>query len=130
MKRIMAAPGLPEAQGPYAMATVANGFVFVSGQGPYDPKTNAFAEGASIEEQTRLTIEAIGAVLKEAGTSLENAVQCRVFMEDVKRDFAAMNAVYAKYFGQNKPARTTVQASPPINILIEIDCVAVLPEQA
>ena len=128
MERIMAAPGLPEAQGPYAMATIANGFVFVSGQGPYDTKTDAFAEGASIEEQTRLTIEAIAAVLKEAGTSLDNAVQCRVFMEDAKRDFAAMNKVYSEFFGDTKPARTTVQASPPINILIEIDCIAVLPE--
>ena len=128
MERIMAAPGLPEAQGPYAMATIANGFVFVSGQGPYDPETNAFAEGAGIEEQTRLTIEAIAAVLKEAGTSLDNAVQCRVFMEDAKRDFAAMNKVYSEFFGDTKPARTTVQASPPINILIEIDCIAVLPE--
>ncbi len=126
MKRIMSAPNLPEAQGAYCMATIANGFVFVSGQGPYDPESGEFQANASVADQTRFTIECIKLVLAEAGAALEDVVSARVFLKDID-DFAEMNGVYAEYFGDIKPARTTVQSTPPIGISVEIDCIAVAP---
>ncbi len=127
MKRITTAPGLPEALGPYCMATVSNGFVFVSGQGPWDPEKGEFRGDLGVGEQTTLVLDCIGRILEQAGTSVENVVQARVFLED-KAYFAEMNEAFARFFGDSKPARTTVQASPPIDIKVEIDVTAVLPE--
>jgi|SaaInl4_150m_RNA_FD_contig_71_289299_length_527_multi_3_in_0_out_0_1 2-iminobutanoate/2-iminopropanoate deaminase len=126
MKRIMSSPGLPEAQGPYCMATVANGFVFVSGQGPWDDDAGEFRGDLSVAEQTRLVLECIKTILEQAGTTMDNVVQARVFLKD-KADFVEMNGAYAEYFSDSKPARTTVEASPPIDIKVEIDVTAVLP---
>ena len=125
MREIVRTDNAPTPIGPYAQAVKANGFVFVSGQGPLDPRTGKIASG-TIEEETRLTLNSIKGILEAAGTSLENAVQVRVFLKDM-RDFAAMNRVYAEFFGQTKPARTTVHAEAPVDIKVEIDCVAVLP---
>lgn len=125
MKRIMSSPGLPEAQGPYCMASIANGFVFVSGQGPWDDDAKEFRGDLSVSEQTRLVLECIRNILDQAGSSVEDVVQARVFLRDTA-DFAEMNAAYAEFFGDTKPARTTVQASPPIDIKVEIDVTAVV----
>ena len=125
MREIVKTGNAPTPIGPYAQAIKANGFVFVSGQGPLDPKTGKITSG-TIEEETRLTLTSIKAILEAAGTSLENVVQVRVFLKDIK-DFAAMNRVYAEFFGEVKPARTTVRADAPVDIKVEIDCTAVLP---
>jgi len=125
MREIVKTDKAPTPIGPYAQAIKANGFVFVSGQGPLDPKTGKVVSG-TIEEETRLTLNSIKAILEAAGTSLENVVQVRVFLKDTK-DFKAMNGVYAEFFGSTKPARTTVRADAPVDIKVEIDCTAVLP---
>ena len=120
------APGGPPAQGPYSHAVKAGGFIYVSGQAALDPKTGQFLSG-TVEDETRRTIENIKAILEASGASLADVVKCSVFLADI-RDFAKMNAVYNEYFGEAKPARTTVQATLPAHGLkVEIDCVAYKP---
>jgi enamine deaminase RidA (YjgF/YER057c/UK114 family) len=109
----------------FSAAIVAEGrFVYVSGQGPF---LGGDLTGTGIEEQTRITLGNLAAVLESAGASLADVVRCGVFLADV-RDFAAMNQVYVGTFPQPLPARTTVGATFPLpGMLVEIDCVAVLP---
>ena len=125
MRELVQTDKAPRPFAPYCQAVKANGFVFVSGQGPLDPATGQIVQG-TIEEQTRLTIETIKAILEAAGTSLENVVKVGVFLQDMK-DFRAMNRIYGEYFGEIKPARTTVRAEAPVDIKIEIDCIAAMP---
>ena len=121
--RRVTAQGAPNPQGPYSHAVVAGGFVYVSGQAALDPETSKPIAG-TVAKETHRTIQNIRAVLEAAGASLEDVVKCSVFLADI-RDFAAMNAVYAEYFGRAKPARTTVQAVlPAAGMKVEIDCVA------
>jgi 2-iminobutanoate/2-iminopropanoate deaminase len=120
------APGAPAPRGPYSHAVRAGDFIYVSGQGPIDPKTNELQLG-DVASETRATIENIRAILQAAGADLADVVKCGVFLSDI-RDFAAMNAVYTEYFGSARPARTTVQATLPAHgSKIEIDCVAYKP---
>lgn len=125
MREIIKTDKAPSPIGPYSQGVKANGFVFVSGQGPLDPNSGKLVHG-TIEEETRLTLNSIKAILEAAGTSIENAVQVRVFLKDMN-DFAAMNRVYGEFFGDTKPARTTVRADAPVDIKVEIDCVAAMP---
>lgn len=121
------APGAPAPQGPYSHAVKAGGFIYVSGQASLDPKTNQFVVG-TVAEETRLTIENIKSILSGAGADLSHVIKCSVFLSDI-RDFAEMNEVYNEYFGDAKPARTTVNAVlPGKGIKVEIDCVAYKPE--
>ena len=108
--------------GAYSPGVIAEGrFVYVSGQGPL--RDGELVTG-TISEQTRAVMENLGAVLAEAGASYDDVVRCGVFLADLD-DFDAMNAVYANYFSEPLPARTTVGAHLP-GIKVEIDCVAVL----
>ena len=117
------APGAPNPQGPYSHGVRARGFLYVSGQAALDPATSQSMPG-TVGEETRRTIENIKAILEAGGATLQDVVKCTVFLADI-RDFAAMNAVYAEYFGHAKPARTTVQASlPAAGLQVEIDCIA------
>ncbi len=120
-------PGVVTPRGPYTPAIKAGGFIFVSGQVPIDPDTNKFIE-SDIKAETLRTLENIEMVLKGAGASRTDIVKCGVFLKDGK-DFGAMNEAYVAFFGDHKPARTTVEvkfASP--NMLVEIDAVAYKPE--
>jgi 2-iminobutanoate/2-iminopropanoate deaminase len=92
---------LPAPKGPYSPAIRANGFVFVSGQGPLDPKTGEVFRG-DIGEQTRLVLENIRAILAAAGSSLHEVVKTNVYLTDIA-DFAAMNEVYATFFPSEPP---------------------------
>ena len=119
-------PGAPVPRGPYSPAVRAGDFIYVAGQGPIDPATNEFSFG-DIRHETRLVLENIRIILEACGASMKDVVKCSVFLVD-GRDFAAMNEVYAEFFGEAKPARTTVEAkfaSPPMKV--EIDCVAYKP---
>lgn len=117
----------PNPQGPYSHAVKAGGFVYVSGQAALDPKTSKPING-TVAEETRRTLENVKAILAASGASLQDVVKCSVFLADI-RDFRAMNEVYAEYFGQAKPARTTVQSTLPASGLkVEIDCVAYVGE--
>ncbi len=115
----------PEAIGPYAQAVKANGFVFTSGQIPLDPLTGAMVAG-DIKEQTRRVLENLRGVLAASGTGFEKVVKATVYLADMG-EFAAMNEVYAEYFGATKPARSTVQAAKlPKDARVEIDLIAAL----
>ena len=119
-------PGIPSPRGPYSPAVKAGGFIFVAGQGPIDPETDKFSLG-DIRHETRIVLNNIRRILEGCGATMADVVKCSVFLADGK-DFAAMNEVYTEFFGECKPARTTVEAqfaSPPMRV--EIDCVAYRP---
>lgn len=120
-------PGVPAPRGPYSPAVRAGDFIFVSGQGPIDPATNRLSFGDTRHE-TRLVLSNIRTILEGCGASMSDVVKCSVFIAD-GRDFAAMNEVYAEFFGDQKPARTTVEAKFVIpEMKVEIDCVAFKPK--
>jgi 2-iminobutanoate/2-iminopropanoate deaminase len=113
----------PQAIGPYSQAIKANGFIFASGQIPLDPATMQIVEGG-VEEQTERVLNNLKAVLEAAGSSLDRVVKTTVYLADMN-EFAAMNEIYARYFGATKPARATVQvARLPRDVKVEIDVVA------
>lgn len=115
----------PAAVGPYSQGIKAGNMVFTSGQLHIDPKTGKLLEG-DIQEQTRLALENVKAVLNEAGASIENVVKITVFVKDVSK-FSLINEVYAEYFSEHKPARSLVEvAKLPLDGQIEIEAVAVL----
>jgi len=116
-------PSLPTPRGPYSPAVRAGNFIFVSGQGPVDPETNQFSFG-DIQHETRLVLNNIKRILEGCGASMADVVKCSVFLKD-GGDFSAMNQVYAEFFGQDKPARTTVEAKfAEPRMKVEIDCIA------
>lgn len=125
MKEIISTENAPGAIGPYSQAVKAGNLIFVSGQIPIDPKTGEFVS-AEISEQTEQVLKNLSAVLEAAGSSLNEVVKTTVFLADMN-DFAAMNAVYGKYFSENKPARATVEAARlPRDARVEIDCIALV----
>ncbi len=123
----MAAPNLPAPVGPYSPAIVLDRLVFVSGQGAVDPATGRMV-GPDVAAQTEQVFRNIQAILEAAGTDLSRVLRCGVFLVDMS-DFPAMNAVYARVFGDHRPARTTVQvaALPHPELRVEIDVIAYLP---
>jgi 2-iminobutanoate/2-iminopropanoate deaminase len=117
----------PKPAGPYSQAVRAGDFIYVAGQGGVDPNTARFVEGG-VEEQTRQTLENIEAILKAAGSGLDDVVKVSVFLKDV-RDFQAMNKVFAEFFKETPPARTTVGVEFVVpEMLVEIDVVAYSPK--
>lgn len=125
MHKIITAPNAPGAVGPYSHAAAANGFVFSAGMVGLIPGTKQLAEGG-IEDQTAQSLDNLSAVLHAAGSSLGQVVKTTVFLANMD-DFAAMNAVYARYFWRNPPARSTIEvARLPLGALVEIEAVAAL----
>ncbi len=118
--------GLPTPRGPFSQAVEAEGrFLFVSGQGPYDPEAGGFVRG-SIADQTRLTLACIDRILQKAGAKRENVVSCRVYLQPLDtQTFTAMNGVYEEFFAGHKPARATV-GTQLLNIDVEIECIVLL----
>jgi 2-iminobutanoate/2-iminopropanoate deaminase len=117
---------VPAPKGPYSPWVKAGGFIFVSGQGPVDIDSGEPFLG-DIARQSEMTLDNVTAVLADAGATLADVVKTTVFLTDIN-DFARMNEVYARYFGESKPARSTVQvAKLPIGINVEIEAVAVEP---
>jgi 2-iminobutanoate/2-iminopropanoate deaminase len=113
----------PAAIGPYSQGIKAGGLVFTAGQIPLDPATMQIA-GATIQEQTDRVMQNLQAILVAAGASLAAVVKTTVYLTDMG-EFAAMNEVYARWFGDHKPARSTVQVSRlPKDVKVEIDAVA------
>ena len=114
----------PLAIGPYSQAIDTGSLLFCSGQIPLDPVTMKLMEGG-IDLQAQQVFANITSVLKAAGLELCDVVKTTVFMADLN-DFAVMNAVYQKNFGEHKPARSTVQvARLPLGALLEIECIAI-----
>ena len=124
MKKEIKTEKAPKAIGPYSQAIEANGFVFASGQIAIDPATGELSTG-DIEEQTRLVLNNLKAVLEAAGSSFDNVVKCTVFLQDMN-DFSKMNAVYGEFFKPPYPARAAVQvARLPKDVKVEIEAIAI-----
>ncbi len=120
---------VPPPIGPFSQAIKAGGFVFASGQIAIDPATGKLVEG-DIKAQTERVLKNLSLVLAGAGSSMDRAVKVTVFLKNIS-DFQAMNEVYAKFFPNAPPARSTVQvAGLARDALVEIDVVAVLPPHA
>ena len=116
------APRLPL---PFSQAVKLGNLVFVSGQGPIDPRTHEVK--GDIKAQTERMLLNIKAILEAAGTALENVVSTTVYLTDLK-NFEAMNEVYVKFFPRNPPPRATVQAGLLRGMLVEMQCIASVPE--
>jgi 2-iminobutanoate/2-iminopropanoate deaminase len=123
MREVVSTKDAPQAIGPYSQATKANGFVFTSGQIAIDPSTQQVITG-DIAAQTERVLRNLSEILEAAGSGLGKVLRATVFLKDMD-DFAAMNAVYGKYFGSSAPARSTVEvARLPKDVLVEIDVIA------
>ncbi|HLL74606.1 MAG TPA: RidA family protein [Pyrinomonadaceae bacterium] len=124
VRRIVSTESAPQAIGPYSQAVAFGNFVFSSGQIPIDPRTGQFVEGG-IGEQTEQVMKNLSEVLRAAGAGLADVVKTTVYLADMS-DFAAMNEVYGRFFPENPPARSTVQAARlPRDARVEIDVIAV-----
>ncbi|GMT44448.1 MAG: reactive intermediate/imine deaminase [bacterium] len=124
MKRIIHTPDAPAAIGPYSQAVEANGMLFVSGQVAIDPQTGKVTEGG-ITEQTEQVMKNIGAILHEAGYDFSDVIKSTCLLSDMA-NFAAMNAVYGKYYSENPPARAAFAVKElPLGVLVEIETIAV-----
>ena len=122
-KQIISTENAPKAIGPYSQAIVSGDLIFTSGQLPMDPVTGKLVEGG-IKAATARVIRNVEAILHEAGSSLDKVLKVTVYLKDMD-DFAAMNEVYAEFFGDNPPARTTIQvAKLPLDVAVEIDVIA------
>jgi len=120
----------PAPVGPYNQAIAAKGtLLFVAGQIPLNPETGEIVGENDITQQTQQVMANLGAILKEAGTGWENVVKTSVFLSDLN-NFVPMNQVYASYFDEaTAPARACVEvARLPKDVLVEIDCIAILPD--
>lgn len=119
----VATESAPKAIGPYSQAVKANGLVYTSGQIALDPATGELVQG-SFEDQVHRVFRNLEAVLREAGSSFDRVLKATVYVTDLA-NFQALNGIYASYFGDHKPARTTIQASGlPKGGAVEIDLVA------
>jgi 2-iminobutanoate/2-iminopropanoate deaminase len=122
----VATPNAPRAIGPYSQATRAGGLLFTAGQVGFDPSTGELVDGG-IAEQTERVLLNLRAILQASGLDMANVIKTTVFLVDMA-DFALMNEVYAEFFGDHRPARSTVAvASLPRGARVEIEAIAVLP---
>lgn len=120
-------PGVPTPRGPYSPAVRAGDFIFVAGQVSVDPSTDKMSNG-DIKHETRMVLNNIKRILEGAGASMADVVKVSVFMAD-GAEFAAMNEVYAEFFGNDKPVRTTIACKFAADIRVEIDCIAYRPKE-
>jgi len=126
-KKIISTPNAPEAIGPYSQAIQVGKTVYLAGQIAIDPKTKQLMANGSIEDQTRLVLENIAAVLGAAGLTLDHVVSTTVFLKDMN-EFSKMNEVYGTFFKSAPPARATVEvARLPRDVKVEISAIAVQP---
>lgn len=124
MRKAHIVEGAAKPAGQYSHAVTANGFVYVSGQGPVDPKTGVMPD--NFAEQIRQTIRNIETILKGVGASLNDVVKINAYLADLTR-FKEYNDVYTEFFKTEPPARTTIGCQLH-GIHVEIDCVAALPK--
>jgi 2-iminobutanoate/2-iminopropanoate deaminase len=121
-RETITADNAPEPAGPYSHAVVANGFVYISGQGPIQPETGEMPD--SFEEQVRQTLNNVKTILEAAGSGLDHVVKVNAYITDLTR-FSQFNEVYKEFFQNAPPARTTV-ATALLGMLVEVDCVAIV----
>jgi len=122
MKKVISTDKAPAAIGPYSQAIQFSGLLFVSGQIGIDPKTGEFVEGG-IEAQTEQALENVKAIIGEAGMILKNVLKCSCFLKNMD-DFVAFNSIYDRYFGDNPPARETIEvARLPKDAMVEVSAI-------
>jgi 2-iminobutanoate/2-iminopropanoate deaminase len=120
---VVATDQAPSAIGPYSQGIVVAGMVYTAGQVAIDPKSGEVV-GRTTAEQTEQALKNVAAILKAAGSGLDQVVKTTVYLADMA-DFTSMNEVYARHFGGHKPARSTIQAAAlPKNVRVEIDAIA------
>ena len=109
--------------GPYSQAIIHNDLIYLSGQGPIDPQTNQAVPG-TVEQETELTLKNIRIILEEAGSSLSKVLQVTAYLANM-REYGRFNEVYRRYFPENPPARSCIQAGRlPFDIRVEMDAIA------
>jgi 2-iminobutanoate/2-iminopropanoate deaminase len=124
-KQVITTADAPAAIGPYSQAIRVGNLVFTSGQIPLHPQTGDIV-GETAAEQARQVLQNLQAVLQAAGASMQNVVKTTIFLTDLSQ-FAAVNAVYAEFFPENPPARSTVQvAALPRGVQVEIEAIAIV----
>ena len=122
-KNIISTNEAPQAIGPYSQAVRFDNLLFVSGQIPIEPKSGEILKG-NIKEQTKQILENLNSVLTAGGSSLNNVLRTTIFLTNLE-DYAAVNEMYAQFFDESQPARSTVQVSRlPMDAQIEIDAIA------
>ena len=122
-KHIISTNNAPKAIGPYSQAVMTDGFLYISGQIPVDPKTGNIVDGG-ISEQTTMVLENIKAILCQAKMTMDNLIKLNVYVKDMSH-FNAINEIYSKYFTANFPARALVEVSElPKGVMIEIEGIA------
>jgi 2-iminobutanoate/2-iminopropanoate deaminase len=115
----------PVPKGPYSQAVIYDGLLYISGQGPIDPKSGNLMKG-SIEDETRITLENIKAIVEDAGAKMKDVLKVTCYLSDMS-EFAGFNEVYKDFFPDKPPARTTIQAAKlPMDIKIEIDAIVAM----
>lgn len=124
MKEIIKTSKAAQPVGPYNQAIKVNGTLYVSGQIPINPETGELVTG-DVQEQTRIVMRNMGAILEAAGMDFTNVIKCSIFISDMN-DFPKINEVYAGYFKEDPPARETIQVGAlPKFVDVEISCIAV-----
>lgn len=122
-KQFIKTPNWPQPLGPYSQGIRAGNFLFVSGQGPIDPRTGKMVQ-ADIETQTRQTLQNVKGIVEASGFQMRDVVKVAVFLKNAS-DFQKVNEIYKTFFAENPPTRTTVEAGFVVpGMLIEVDAVA------
>lgn len=125
-KKIFSSEKAPQPKGPYSQAVTHNGVMYLSGQIPVDPVSGQLVRG-TIEEETEAVLNNIRIIAEEAGAGLGDVVKVTCYLADMD-DFARFNEVYRKYFTEQHPARTTIEAARlPLDVQVEIDAIIALP---
>lgn len=123
MRKVVFTEKGPVTGAPYSQAIACGDLLFVSGQGPVDPATGEIVYG-DLQEQVKLTLKNLKAILEAGGSSLDDVLKVTVFLADMD-DFEAMNRVYKEYFKEPRPARSCIQAGRlPFDIKVEIEAIA------
>ncbi len=124
-KKVVSRKNAPATDSPYSPAIIYGSLLFVSGQGPLDPKTKTVVSG-SFEEEVELTLQNLKNILEEAGSSMDKVLKVTVFLSRME-DFPKLNEIYKRYFTKDRPARTCIEASRlPFDMKVEIEAIAAI----
>lgn len=127
-KRCMDIPGVPAPKAPYSAAVAAGSLLFVSGQVAVKPDGSGVLKDGSFEEEARLVLSNLKAVVEGAGSSMDRVVKVMVFLADMDK-FGEFNKVYKEFFSDDPPARSCIQAGRlPVDFQVEVEAIAILPE--
>lgn len=128
-KRCLAIPGVPAPKAPYSTAVAAGSLLFVSGQVAIKQDGSGPLKGGSFEEETRLVLSNLKAVVEGAGSSMDRVVKVMAFLADMD-EFGKFNKVYREFFSEDPPARSCIQAGRlPFDFQVEVEAIAILPEE-